>query len=270
MSAVGKPKIVLLSQKDPTREVELAPEEGPFESWIAVAQDMWGAGNLTPFDSVFASRAIGTIVPTVGGNFAALCYQLGHRLFTFSREGGIWIDAFEAESALSKLEKRPKDKVKLATWSPGKKQLGSRRLTHLAILSASKLSGSTEILIRESAQSLKKDAQLFYADVMYGPNGRPVEDQPALTRPDEVKYWLECAGLKYYSQIDITGDVQMTLLRGLHNSLNMVANIRKLREPWRKQRFQAFEKELEDAVMLHLAFQRGEKVAMGFYFTKKS
>jgi hypothetical protein len=267
MSAVGKPKIVLLGQKDPTKEVEVPADEGPFESWMAVAQDMWGAGNLTPVDMVFASRAIGTIVPTQGGNFGAVCYQLGQRLFTFSREGGIWIDAFEGESALSKLEKRPKDKVKLATWTPGRKQLGSRRMTHLAILAPHRLGGSAENLIQEAAQALKKGAQVFYADMMYGPNAKPVATSK-LARPAEIRHWMEAAGLKFYSEIDITGDVQMTLLRGLHNSLNMVANIRKLHEPWRKQRFTAFEKELEDAVMLHLAFQRGEKIAMGYYFTK--
>ena len=58
MSAVGKPKIVLLGQKDPNKEVELTADEGAFESWLAVAQDMWGIANLTPFDSIFASRAI--------------------------------------------------------------------------------------------------------------------------------------------------------------------------------------------------------------------
>jgi hypothetical protein len=268
MSAVGKPKIVLLGQKDPTIEIELTPDEGPFESWLAVAQDMWGAGNLTPLDSVFASRAIGTIVPTQGGNFGTLCYQLGHRLFTFSREGGIWIDAFECESALSKLEKRPKDKVKLATWSPETKQLGANRLTHLAVLSPSRLQGSQEKLVLEAAQSLKKDGQLFYADVLYGPKGRPIKGRQQLSRPVDVKYWFECAGLALYSEIDITSDIRLALVRGLHNSLNMLANIRKLREPWRTQRFNAFEKELEEAVRLHVAMEREELVAMGFYYTK--
>jgi len=268
MSAVGKPKIVLLGQKDPTKDVELATDEGPFESWLAVAQDMWGQGNLTPFDSIFASRAIGTIVPTQGGNFATLCYQLGNRLFTFSREAGIWIDAFEAESTLSKLEKRPKDKVKLATWSLGKNQLGKNRLTHLAILAPSRLEGSPEAIIKEAAQGMKKDAQFFYADLLYGPHGHAIKGRPHLARPEDVKYWMECAGLKFYSEIDITGDVRVALLRGLHNSLNMLANIRKLQEPWRTQRFKAFEKELEETVRLHMALERHETVAMGFYYTK--
>lgn len=268
MSAVGKPKIVLLGQKDPTKDVELAPEEGPFESWLAVAQDMWGAGNLTPFDSIFASRAIGTIVPTQGGNFGALCYQLGHRLFTFSREGGIWIDAFESESTLSRLEKRPKDKVKLATWAPGANQMGKNRLTHLAVLTPSRLKGSPESIIKEAAHAMKKDAQLFYGDILYGPKGRPVKGRPQLARPEDVKYWMECAGLKFYSEIDITGDVRVALLRGLHQSLNMLANIRKLQDPWRSQRFKAFEKELEETVHLHMGIERQEIVAMGYYYTK--
>lgn len=268
MSAVGKPKIVLLGQKDPTKEVELTPDEGPFESWLAVAQDMWGMGNLTPLDSIFASRAIGTIVPTQGGAFAAVCYQLGHRLFTFSREGGIWIDAFEAEPSVSKLEKRPKDKVKLAVWASGANQLGKNRLTHLAVLAPSRLKGSQESIIKEASVALKKDGQFFYADIFYGPNGHPTKGHPKLARPEEVKYWMECAGLQFYSEVDISSDVRVAILRGLHNSLNMLANIRKLHEPWRTQRFKAFEKELEDSVRLHLGMERQEAVAMGYYYTK--
>jgi len=265
MSAVGKPKIVLLGQKDPSKDVELSPDEGPFESWLAVAQDMWGIGNLTPYDGVFASRAIGTIVPTQGGNFGVATYQLGHRLFTFSREAGIWIDTFEAESALSKIEKRPKDKVKLATWANGSNQLGSNRLTHLAVMAPSRLTTTPHALAIEAAKSLKKDGQLFLADVMCGPNGKPSNVR---CRAEDYKKWLTDAGLKFYNEVDITSDVRVTLIRGLHNSLNMAANIRKLRDPWKAQRFNAFEKELESVVTLHMAFERGNAMAVGLYFVK--
>jgi hypothetical protein len=265
MSAVGKPKIVLLGQKEPGKEIELSADEKPFESWLAVAQDMWGIGNLTPFDGVFASRAIGTIVPTVGGNFGCICYQIGARLFTFSREAGIWIDAFEGESALTKLEKRPKDKVKMAPYKPGAAQLGNNRLTHCAVLSPSKLPGSAQVLAGEVAKALKKDGQLFIADVMCGPKGKPAADRHRL---EDWKQWLTEAGLKFYSEIDLTADVRGTLLRGLHNSLNMAANVRHLQEPWKTQRFKAFEKELEQVVVLHTAFERGLASAAGLYFTK--
>lgn len=265
MSAVGKPKIILLGQKEPGKQVDLSADEGPFESWLAVAQDMWGIGNLTPFDSPFASRAIGTIVPTVGGNFGCVCYQLGARLFTFSREAGIWVDTFEAESSLSKLEKRPKDKIKLATYKPTAGQLGANRLTHCAVLSPSKMGISAKNVSIEVAKALKKDGQLFLADIMCGPNGKPAPDRH---RIEEWKQWLTEAGLRFYSELDLTTDIRATLLRGLHNSLNMAANIRHLSEPWKSQRFKAFEKELEQVVLLHTSFERGLASAIGLYFTK--
>lgn len=267
MSAVGKPKIVLLGQKDPTKEVELSPDEGLFESWLAVAQDMWGYSNLTPYDGPFASRAIGTIVPTVGGNFGVLTYQLGFRLFTFSREGGIWIDAFEAEPTLSKLEKRPKDKIKLATWEAGQGMLNKKKFTHLALLSPSRLSGNIKNIIAETTPAVKRDGQVFLADMMAGPNATGASHFKYT--PDDYKGWMEAAGYKFYSEVDITSDIRIGLLRGLHNSLNMVANIRNLKEPWRALRMRAFEHELESVVGLHMELERGEAIATGLYYTKE-
>jgi hypothetical protein len=264
-AVVGKPKIVLLGQKDPHKEIELSPDEGPFESWLAVAQDMWGLGNLTPLDSVFASRAIGTIVPTVGGNFGCVCYQLGDRLFTFSREAGIWIDSFEGENALSRLSKRPKDKIKIAAFDQGKKQLGNNRLTHLAVLAPSKLQADPKTLAGDAAAALKKEGQLFLADIMCGPNGKPV---PGRCRVEDYKAWLTDAGLKFYSEVDLTADVRVTLLRGLYNSINMAANVRHLQEPWKGQRFKAFEKELAAVVGTYKSFESGFAAAIGLYFTK--
>jgi hypothetical protein len=264
----ANPNIVLLAQKDPTKDIELAPEEGPFESWLAVAQDIWGGGNLTPFDSVFASRAIGAMAPTQGALFAAVCYQLGRRLFTFSREGGIWLDAFEAEPALSRIEKRPKEKVKFAIWSPGKKQLGTSRLTHIAVLSPSRLAGPHDVMVREAAQALKVGGSLFLADLVKTGDGAAFPGLPALHAVAEYRSWLEAAGLKFYSEHDMTGDMRIALLGGLHHSLNMLANVRRLREPWKSQRFKAFEQELEFVVALHAAMTRGDIAAAGLLYTK--
>jgi hypothetical protein len=268
MPAVAVPKIVLLSQKDPNKEVELAPEEGPFESWLAVAQDMWGVGNLTPLDSVFASRAIGAMPPSQSSAFGVVCYQLGHRLFTFSREGGIWIDAFEGEHALSRMEKRPKDKVKFAKWTPGKKQLGNSRLTHLAMLSPSRLDGPHNELVNDAARAMKKDGSVFVADLMQKREGVELPGLPKMHSPDEYRSWLDAAGLKFYNEHDMTGDVRVALLCGLHHSLNMLANARKLRDPWRSQRLHAFQQELETTVALHLAMDRGDVAAIGLLYNK--
>jgi hypothetical protein len=268
MAGTALPNIVLLSQKDPTKEVELTSDEGPSESWMAVAQDMWGVGNLTPFDNTFASRAIGTMAPTQNAALGAICYQLGKRLFTFSRDSNIWIDAWEGEPILSRVMKRPKDKVKLAAWSPDKNQLGKSRLTHIAILSPSRLAGPHDKLVHDAAHALKKAGSLFLADLMRTGADVAVPGMGNLHTDTEYRGWLEAAGLKLYSTHDMTGDVRLALLLGLHNSLNMLANVRKLHNPWRMQRFNAFRQELELAVSLHGAFERGEVVATGLYYTK--
>ena len=264
----ANPNIVLLAQKDPTKDVELSPEEGPFESWLAVAQDIWGGGNLTAFDNVFASRAIGAMAPTQPASFGAVCYQLGRRLFTFSRESGIWVDAFEAEPALSRLEKRPKEKVKFAIWTQGKNQLGSARLTHIAVLSPSRLAGPHDSLVREAAEALKNCGSLFLADLVKTGNDPAFPGLPKLNAGAEYRSWLEAAGLKFYSEHNMTGDVRIALLGGLHHSLRMLANVRRLREPWKAQRLKAFQQELEFVVALHAALDRGDIAATGLLYTK--
>jgi len=99
--AMVKSKIALLGQKNPAEQINLDPNEGMFASWLAVTQNMWGAGNLTPLDRIFVSTAIGTLAVTSKAIFGAICYHFGQRLFSFSREVDIWMDAFECGPAVS-------------------------------------------------------------------------------------------------------------------------------------------------------------------------
>lgn len=268
MGTAAKPNIVLLGQKDPNKPVELGSDEGPFESWLAVMQDLWGVGNLTPFDTLFASRAISCMAPTQGCQFGAVCFHLGKRLFTFNRESGIWIDAFEEQPALSRYEKRPKDKMKFVAWAPGKKLLGSKRMSHIAVLSPTLIKGEAQAIIHEAATALKPQGQLFLADQVRTGDGGAQPGHPRLHSEAELRAWLEEAGLRFYSTSNMAADLIITLLRGLHSSLNMLANLRRLDEPWRGQRFQAFERELERAVTLHQGMERGEVGAVGLLYTK--
>jgi hypothetical protein len=263
MFAAVKTKIVLLAQKDPAKDVELSPEEGPAESRLAVAQDMWGGGNLSPCDTPFAARAIGAMVPVKGTTFGVVCHHLGRRLFTYGRESGIWIDAFEGESALSHLEKRPKDKVKLMAWASGK--LGTGRFTNLAVLSPYRLDGPHEAIVQKAAKALKPGGSLFLADLMRSGDS---PGQPELETQSQYRGWLEQAGLKFYSEHALTGDVGTAMLHGLHSAINMLANIKNLHDPWKTQRLKAFQQELDYALQLHRAMERGEIVAQGLLYTK--
>jgi hypothetical protein len=266
MRAAVKTTIVLLAQKDPAKEVELSPEEGPVESCLAVAQDMWGGGNLSPCDTPFAARAIGAMAPSKSASIGVVCHHLGRRMLSFGRESGIWIDAFEGESALSRLEKRPKDKVKLLDYASG--QFGNARFTHMAMLSPSRLDGPHEKLVQQAAKALKPGGSLFLADLMQSDGTAAPAGLPPLNTQSQYRGWLEQAGLKFYSEHALTGDISVALLRGLHSAINMLANVKNLQEPWKSQRLAAFRQELDFAVTLHKAIDRDEITAFGLLYTK--
>jgi hypothetical protein len=277
MSATGrtiaKSKIVLLGQKNPAEQIDLDPNEGPFESWLAVAQDMWGVGNLTPLDRVFASTAIGALAVTGKAIFGAVCYHLGQRLFSFSREVDIWIDAYECEPAVSLIEKRPKDKVKLSPWTAKERQLGTNRFTKLAVLYMTKLPVPSAALFRDCAISLKPNGNLFVADLVAGKNNAGASS-PAwfgnleLQSLADHKNALSKAGLSLCNEYNVTGDVEGAIRRGLYDSINALANIRTLKEPWRGQRFAAYYRELESLSRLYKDLESGDVAAAGILALK--
>ena len=136
------------------------------------------------------------------------------------------------------------------------------------MISPSRVAGPHDQLVQEAALSLKKEGNLFIADLVDNKGGTNLPGQPKMHSDGEYRGWAEAAGLKLYSVHNMTDDARSALLRGLHHSLNMLANARKLQEPWRAQRLKAFQQELEFAVALHLAMDRGDVAAMGLLYTK--
>jgi hypothetical protein len=91
---------------------------------------------------------------------------------------------------------------------------------------------------------------------------------PKLYARQQYQDWLEKTGLAFYNEHALSGDVRVALLRGLSNSVNMLANVKKLQDPWRSQRFKAFQQELDFVVTLHMAMERGDITAHGLLYTK--
>ncbi len=271
--AVAKQEITLLGQKEPGEQVELDPKEGPFESWLAVTQDMWGIGNLTPLDGIFASTAVWALTVTNKGCFGVVCYHLGDRLFRLSREVDAWIDAYECEPAVSRIQKRPKDKIKLHAWNPEKCPLAKNRYLKLAALNVSRIPGATEALAHAYADSLKSWGDLFLADLVSG------KDEDGATSPVRFgdrklqslashKKALTEAGIKLCNEYDLTNDTKGAIRRGLYNSLNMLVNVRQLKEPWKSQRLAAYYRELEALSNLYNKLENGEVKAIGILAQK--
>ncbi|MDE2183782.1 MAG: hypothetical protein KGJ78_12255 [Alphaproteobacteria bacterium] len=265
--AAIKSKIVLLGPKAPTDDIELPRDEGPSQSWIAMAQDIWGAGNLTPTDDVFASCALRTLAPPGNAIFAAVCHQLGSRLFEYTRESAVWIDAFEGEPALSTLEKRAKDKVKLQVWRGGAMPLKKGRYTHLAMLNAGRIPGVSPAMLASCTAGLKVGGTAIFADLVASGNaadlGHPVHTAMAYRKA------FADAGLTTYNTLDLSAELRIAIFRGLAATVKMLKTVRVLKEPWRKQRLAGFYKELEYAIRLHYGLQAGTINAMGLHLIKK-
>ena len=269
----AKSRIILLGHKDPAKQIDLDAGEGPFESWLAVAQDIWGEGNLTPFDNVFTATAIGALAVTGKAIFGAVCHHLGSRLFSFSREIDIWIDAYEGEQSVSQTQKRPKDKVKLSLWKVGSRQLGTKRFTKLAALQVSRLQTGIDSFSRDCAGSLKAEGNLFLADLMKGSGGTSVplsvrHGNVELRSLEDHRNALTSAGLVLHNEYDLTSDVQGAIRKGLFNSIKVLTNIRMLKEPWRKQRLAAYYRELELVCELYNGLENGGLVAAGIVAVK--
>ncbi len=271
--AAEKSKAAPLGQKGPAEQIEHHPEEGPFESFLAVVQDMWGPGNLSPLDDVFASAAIGALAVTNAGIFGAVCYQLGNRLFSFSREVDTWIDAYECEPTVSHMRKRLKDKIKLSRWAADGHQLGKCRFTKLAVLQACKIPGSFADLTCDYANALKQKGNLFLASLVAG-KAKSAEASPMhfgdleLRSLDDHKAALTQAGLALCSEYDLSTDVRGGILRGLYNSINMLTHIRTLKEPGKGQRLAAFYRELETLSRLYRGLETGDVAAAGILAVK--
>jgi len=251
-AAPVKSKIVLLSHKDPAEPIELDPNEGPAESRLAVAQDVWGLGNLTPLDNVMASTAIGVLAVTNQAKFGVVCQHLGNRLFRFSRDMDVWIDAYECDPRISVLQKRPKDKVKLSVWNTAGRTLGANRFTKLAVLNMNAGESSLSRIIGDCATSLRPGGDLFFAGLVADRCDRSVRQaKPELASLAECREAISAAGLIAGSDVDLTERVKDAIQEGLANSMAALSAIRVLKQPWKSLRLAAYLQELEAAAGLY-------------------
>ena len=266
--AAIKPKIVLLGQNGPLEAADLPLGEGPMESWLAIAQDIWGMGNLTPMDDVFGSLAVRTLAAPSNAIFGAVCYHLGNRLFEFSREAGVWIDAFEGESAVTQIEKRPKDKIKLHHWTPGKTDIKKNRYTHFAVLNAGRIPHTTPEHLQDCVRALRTGGTLFFADLVQT-GSKSYNIGQSLHHIEQHRKAFADVGCEVYNEFNMTDEVKLAIFKALSQSLNMLARVRLLKEPWRKQRLHGFYKELEYAAMLYYGLDHKAISAYGMHVIKK-
>jgi hypothetical protein len=239
-----------------------------------VAQRIWGWGNLSPLDDVFGSLAVIKLTLTRNSKFGLIAARFGNRLQRFSKEVGLWVDAFESEPRHLALQKEKQVKCTLKPWNADEALLGAGKFTELAIFEASQITNPVSILSRQCAKGLKVDGRLFLADLML-----PDEDGDSdawthlrLARPLQSKSNLRRAlaesGLKIEEELDLTFDVAAKIRHGLVAIADLLVDARNLDEPQRRVTRAALASQVETWARTAAYLHAGQLSATGLLARK--
>ncbi|HXZ69227.1 MAG TPA: hypothetical protein VEH07_11605 [Alphaproteobacteria bacterium] len=224
---------------------------------LAICQDLWGHGNLSPLDDPFESRALVALTPNKKSKLAFVGRHLGRRLHRFSKESGVWIDAFESEPELSKLVKEKGDKIMLKTWENNPALMGDGKFTDVIACQPSQLDelGAVYGFI---AKSLRPEGRLFIADLAL--------ETPALAGPGlfqhlqsfaEHRQALSAAGLRLGEETDLSKDIMTKIRGGFQACVDKLVELRSLEEPAKRQITLAFGSQLEIWATVALLLETG-------------
>jgi hypothetical protein len=224
--------------RDPAGATHVSDVQAPD---LTLAQELWGHGNLSPLDEIFESQALVTLAMPKTAKVAFVARHLGRRLQRYSKDTGLWIDAFEAEPALSLLHKDKDAKISFKPWDNSPKLLGSGKFTDLIAFQVSALSKELPAIYGLLAKSLKKEGRLFAADFTAAEAGvrAPAPSGPALLQHlkslAEHKQAIVAAGLRVEKEFDLTQEVVVKIRHGFGASTEKLSEIRQLEQPFKRQ-----------------------------------
>ncbi len=218
------------------------------EPGLAIAQDLWGRGNLTPLDSLFGAAAIVRLNPTAGFGFVG--NHLGQRLRKYADDTGVAVDAAEAEPALTRLTAKGKSSIRAVAWKPDTALFKKNRHRAFIALQTGVLNDLPGIVYRQCAQGLKIGGKLFAADLMLSDSGDTARrgagsGLPAPCPFDEHTAALKSAGFDVECRYDLTENFMAAVRSGLLQSLGMLQEFRGLEKAGRIERACAFAAQLE-------------------------
>lgn len=236
-----------------TAEAPAPPrKESLQESALAIAQGIWGRGNLSPLDAPFGAIALVKLIPT--GGFGFIGRHLGQRLSKYMEDTGAIVDAAEAESSLSRLYAKPKSPIRPVEWNQGAPVFKARRHTAFMLFQSSALDAPLEGLYSQGALALKPGGKLMAADMIEvsqgsskGAAGRCRADcaNLTLTSLEEHARALKAAGLAMQNKFDLTADFLAGVRHGLNLSLKLLEEVRSASDQVAAQRVAAFGVQLE-------------------------
>lgn len=198
-----------------------------------VIQNIWGRGCLSPLDALFGAQAIMRLVPTKGFGFTGL--HLGQRLLKYADDLKARVDAVERDATLTRLYARKKSSIHNMAFEFQRLPFQTSRYEAFIVMQTCVLGVPLDVLYGQGAASLKKQGQIFCADLMARKDGCDVRlkargtsasNEWSFQSRESHTQTLQDAGLKIEDCLDLSKALLAAIRSGFYQSLPMLAELR--------------------------------------------
>jgi len=274
-AAQRKQPLILVSEDyDPDIWRSLEEEETEFQSWLAVAQDIWGRGSFLPGQAAAAREGAAGLTINKTMIVGAVGCSVGG-LGQVATDTGAYIEVFEADPSLLKhqlAEPGPSGKfLKPAAWDPEKPELRAGRYHALMALRALSVSPDPVAATKAIAAAVKPAGRLFMEE-LYAPDpsvaalvaqGIAGPTHKVMLHPHAVvTETLEAEKLEPRAKVVVNEQIMSAIRAGLAQAVEIAQRLKAIPQPFRRQRMSAFADELQRAAVLHHAIERGLVTAL--------
>jgi len=269
-----QPLILVSEDYDPDVWRSLDEEESEFQSWVAVAQDIWGRGCFLPGQAAAAREGAAGLTVNKTMIVGAVGCGIGG-VGQIAAETGAYIEVFEGDPSLlmhQLAEPGPGGKfLKPAAWTPEKSELRAGRYHALMALRALSMSPDPVAAIKSIAAAVKPAGRLFI-DELYAPDPSVAAlvaqgiagptHKIALHPQAVVTETLEAEKFEPRAKVVVNDQVKTAIRAGLAQAVEIAQRLKAIPQPFRRQRMSAFADELQRAAVLHHAIEKGLVTAM--------
>jgi len=264
-----RPLILISEDYDPDAWRTLDEGETEFQSWAAVAQDIWGRGCFGPGQANAAREgANGLTINKTQILGAAGCGVGG--VASIASGLGAYIEVFECDQALLAYEQQDPGAsgkfLKLAAWAPPKLELRAERYHGLMAFRALSAAPDPAPVAKALADAVKPAGRL-YSDELYAPDPSVAAlIAQAIAGPGQKFFFhahdaamegFAAGNLESRSKSTANEQLLNDIREGLARSQDMAQQLKAIPQPYRKQRMTAFADELQRAAVLYQALEKG-------------
>lgn len=265
MSNSLKKKLLLVSEEtDPAAWEKLKEGESEIQSWLAVAQDLWGVGSYRPGQRESIRQGANGLTMTKKNINGAAGFAVGG-VGVVADELSAYVDIFEASADVLSQPQQTK-LLKADGWKPHQPDFKSDRYHGFLAIWTIAQDAAPEKVAKALAAALKGGGQI-YVDELYAadPSAGALVAQAiacpgeklVLHPQDAVRRALTEAGLQQRSIMDAAPALMEAIRNGLTRGQDIARLLKALPEAVRKQRLLAFTNELQRAAVLFQALHKG-------------